>query len=141
MAMIDAFTNSLIEDLIRDEGSKNFPYADSEGILTIGVGRNLEDRGLSDSEIAILLGNDLVWVSADLDRNIPWWRELSSDRQRALANMCFNLGWPRLSNFKLMLGALEAGNWHEAADQALNSIWAHQVGERAERVAVLIKGD
>ena len=139
MAMVDAFTNSLIEDLIRDEGSRNFPYLDSEGITTIGVGRNLEDRGLSDGEIAVLLGNDLVWVSADLDRNIPWWRELSSDRQRALANMCFNLGWPRLSQFALMLAALEAGDWDEAANQALDSRWAIQVGARAERIAELFR--
>lgn len=139
MAMVDAFTNSLIEDLIRDEGSRNFPYLDSEGITTIGVGRNLEDRGLSDGEIAVLLGNDLVWVSADLDRNIGWWRELSSDRQRALANMCFNLGWPRLSKFTLMLAALESGDWDEAAYQALDSQWAVQVGARAERIAELFR--
>ena len=134
---MDGFTDNLVADLIRDEGQKNFPYKDSTGILTIGVGRNLEDRGLSDDEVSILLGNDLVWVAADLDREVPWWRDMPETKQRALANMCFNLGMPRLSKFKLMLTALEAGDWVEAANQALDSRWADQVGERANRIAEL----
>ena len=105
--------------------------------MSIGIGRNLEDRGLSDDEILILLGNDLVWVAADLDRELPWWREMPEPKQRALANMCFNLGMPRLSKFKLMLTALEKGDWAEAANQARDSKWADQVGERANRIAEL----
>ena len=135
--IVDGFTDNLVADLIRDEGQKNFPYKDSTGILTIGVGRNLEDRGLSDDEVSILLGNDLVWVADDLDREVPWWRDMPETKQRALANMCFNLGMPRLSKFKLMLTALEAGDWVEAANQALDSRWADQVGERANRIAEL----
>ena len=139
MAIVDAFLADLVADLRRDEGVAYKPYRDSEGILSIGVGRNLEDRGISDDEIDFLLANDLNWVVVDLDRGAPWWREMTTKRQRAFANMVFNLGWPRLSGFKQMLAALEAGDWDEAANQALDSRWAVQVGARAERIAELFR--
>ena len=141
MTIIDGFLSDLREDLKRDEGVRNYPYTDTEGILTIGVGRNLEDRGLSDDEIDVLLTNDLKWVIHDLDRNLPWWRDMPSGKQRALANMAFNLGYPRLSGFRKMLAALEAGDWNGAAAEALDSRWARQVGDRAHRIATLMKED
>ncbi len=139
MAIVDGFMSDLVADLRRDEGVAHKPYRDTEGILSIGVGRNLEDRGISDEEIDFLLANDLQWVVVDLDRGAPWWREMTTNRQRALANMVFNLGWPRLSGFRKMLAALEAGDYDEAANQALDSRWAIQVGARAERIAELFR--
>jgi lysozyme len=139
MAIVDAFLANLVADLRRDEGVAYKPYRDSEGILSIGVGRNLEDRGISDDEIDFLLANDLNWVVVDLDRGAPWWREMTTNRQRAFANMVFNLGWPRLSQFTLMLEALASGDYDEAANQALDSRWAVQVGARAERIAELFR--
>ena len=141
MTIVDGFMSDLIQDLRRDEGVKSYPYRDTEGILTIGVGRNLEDRGLSDEEIDLLLMNDLKWVVVDLDRNLPWWREMDSARQRALANMCFQLGITRLLGFKKMLSALEAGDFSAAAAEALDSRYAQQTPQRAERIAALIRGD
>lgn len=129
--MIDA----LKADLVRDEGLRLKPYRDTVGKLTIGVGRNLDDVGISDAEAGHLLGNDISGVLADLDRALPWWRGLSEARQRALANMCFNLGLTRLQGFKKMLAALEAGDWPAAAREALDSKWARQVGARATRIA------
>lgn len=139
MAIVDGFMADLVSDLRRDEGVAHKPYRDTEGILTVGVGRNLEDRGVSDDEIDFLLTNDLKWVVVDLDRSILWWREMTKNRQRGLTNMAFNLGWPRLSGFRKMLVALEAGDYDEAANQALDSRWAIQVGARAERIAELFR--
>lgn len=122
-----------------DEGARRHPYKDTKGKLTIGIGRNLEDAGISPEEARMLLANDLDWVEVDLDRNLDWWRDMSEERQQALANMCFNLGWPRLSTFKKMLSALEAGDYDRAADEALDSKWARQVGARATRISKQIK--
>lgn len=130
---------ALISDLVRDEGEKLKPYTDSVGKLTIGVGRNLDDVGISQSESRTMLENDIGKVCADLDRNIPEWRTWSEPRQRAIANMCFNLGWPRLSGFKDMLANMKAGNWQLAALDALDSKWAQQVGNRAVRIAAMLK--
>jgi len=129
----------LMSDLERDEGRRRKPYRDSVGKLTIGVGRNLDDVGLSDPEIDYLLGNDIEGVCADLDRNAPWWRDRPEPWQRGLANMCLNLGWPRLSAFRKTLAALEAGDGGKAAVEAMDSKWSAQVGDRAGRIALLFK--
>lgn len=131
--------NQLVRDLERDEGRRRKPYRDSTGRLTIGVGRNLDDVGLSEPEIDLLLQNDITGVCADLDRNVPWWRDMPEPWQRGLANMAFNMGWPTLRNFRHMLAALEAGDGETAAAEALDSKWSAQVGDRAGRIAVLFR--
>ncbi len=130
----------LKKDLKRDEGWRNGPYKDSLGVLTIGVGRNLQAHGLSDDEVTLLLDNDITMTERDLDKHIPWWREMSKERQRVLLNMCFNMGWTGLSGFHKFLAATERGDWNEAANQMLDSRWATQVGDRAIRLAGQMRG-
>ena len=124
----------LIANLIRDEGLRLKPYLDTEGKLTIGVGRNLHDNGISEQEAKALLDNDIQSHCRDLDQHIGWWKTLDEVRARALANMAFNLGIHRLLGFKNMLIALQNGNWVEAAKQAKDSKWYTQVGTRADRI-------
>ena len=129
----------IMADLQRDEGLRLKPYRDSVGKLTIGFGRNLDDVGISEREAEILLDNDIAKTFADLDRALPWWRDLPLFQQRGLANMAFNLGLTRLKTFKKMLAALEAGDGERAAIEALDSIWAGQVKGRADRIAYLYR--
>lgn len=129
----------LYADLMRDEGLRLKPYMDSVGKLTIGIGRNLDDNGISEREAENLFFNDISRTRAELDDRIPWWRDMPEPAQRGLANMAFNLGWPRLSQFKMMLAALETSDWKAAAAEALDSNWAKQVGERARRIASLFE--
>jgi len=128
----------LRQDLIRDEGLRLKPYRCPAGRLTIGVGRNLDDRGITEAEAMVLLENDIAIVEAELDRMLPWWRTLPNDPARALANMAFNMGVPRLLGFHHMLDALEHGHYATAAKEAHNSQWARQVGDRADRVTSLM---
>lgn len=114
-------------------------YRDSVGALTIGVGRNLDAKGVSESEADLMLANDIADVFADLDRKYPWWRQLPPQVQRGLANMCFNLGVTRLTVFAKMLAALQRGDYNTAAFEALDSRWAVQVGMRATRIANLFR--
>ncbi|WP_025899036.1 glycoside hydrolase family protein [Sneathiella glossodoripedis] len=129
----------LIDSLVRDEGLRLKPYRCTAGKLTIGVGRNIEDNGITKAEAIILLTNDVNTVFRELDKNIPWWADLPDGPRVALANMCFNLGWPRLSGFKKMLAALKDRNFKKAADEALDSKWAKDVGKRSQRISELIR--
>ena len=131
--------DSVLSDLKRDEGLRLEPYNDSVDKLTIGYGRNLDDVGITEREAEFLLENDLRRSLADLDRTLQWWRALSEASRRGLVNMCFNLGLPRLLTFKRMLAALEAGDGDRAAEEALDSKWAGQVGARAQRIAALYR--
>ena len=133
--MIDPIT----ADLKHDEGLRLKPYRDSVGKLTIGFGRNLNDMGISEAEAEVLLAHDISQARIDLDHALPWWRALSSPHRRGLVNMAFNLGLPRLLGFKKMLAALEGGDGVRAANEALDSKWAGQVGDRAQRIAALYR--
>lgn len=129
-------------ELSRDEGRVPHAYQDHLGYVTIGVGHLIDHRRggrLPEKIIDDLLDHDVEECVEDLNRNVPWWRGLDEVRRRALVNMCFNLGWPTLSRFRRMLAALEAGDFDRAADEALDSKWARQVGQRAERIAYMIR--
>ncbi len=131
--------SDLIADLKRDEGVKMKPYTDTVGKLTIGVGRNLDDRGITEAEAEHLLVNDIAVAQDDLDRNVSYWREWPDNVQRAVANMCFQMGWTKLKYFTNMWAALEADDWEAAAAEALDSLWARQTPERARRVADMMR--
>lgn len=142
--MIDARNEQelLIAELRRDEGVVRHAYVDSEGWLTVGVGRLIDKRksgGLSDDEIDYLLKNDIARVSRELDERLPWWRTLDAVRQRVIANMAFNLGVTGLLGFKNTLAAVKAGRWEKAAAGMLASRWATQVGARAIRLAQMMR--
>lgn len=121
--------------LRRDEGVRQFPYTDTVGKLTIGVGRNLADVGLSDAEIDFLLQNDIQKVTSILGSRLPYFNALDLVRQGVLVNMGFNLGFTRLERFNNMLAAFARGDWETAANEMLASLWAKQVGARADRLA------
>lgn len=131
----------LFEQLKLHEGVEKKAYLCPAGYITVGVGRNLEDRGLSDAEIEFLLDNDVVIVENELDKAFPWWRDMSEIRQRVLADMAFNMGVPRLKGFKNALAAMKDGDYAEAATEMLDSIWAKQVGTRAARLAHMMEHD
>lgn len=134
--------DAMRSELIRDEAMKLKPYRDSVGKLTIGVGRNLDDVGISQTEAAHLLDGDIQRTADALDKAIPWWRNLDEVRQRVLLNMAFNMGIAGLLGFKHALADVQAGNYDSAAAGMLDSKWAQQVGQRAQRLAdMMTKGD
>lgn len=131
--------DKLIQELTTDEGLHLYPYRDSVGKLTLGIGRCIEDNGITGVEALAMLDHDIDVVLTELDHRLSWWTRLSEKRQRALANMAFNLGLPRLLTFKKMLEALRNDEYDRAADEALDSKWAEQVGNRAKRIAKMIR--
>jgi lysozyme len=129
----------LLKELTRDEGIRLKPYRCTAGKLTIGIGRNLDDKGITQAEAELLARNDIASVIAELDRRIPWWKTLDDVRQRVLVNMGFNLGVDGLMAFKNTLAAVQAGRYLDAAQGMMASKWAKQVGHRAERLALMMR--
>ena len=136
--------DKLVKELILDEGYIYEIYKDHLGYLTFGVGHLVlntdkeygKEVGTPVSEKRILecLNNDVDIVCEELDRNLYWWKELDDNKQRVMVNMCFNLGYPRLSKFKKFLAAMEKHDFETAAIEMMDSKWANQVGLRAERL-------
>ena len=124
----------LFAQLRLHEGVERKPYQCSAGYLTIGVGRNIEERGLSDDEIDYILNNDVNIATDELVRTFDWYADLDEVRQRVVVDMVFNLGMPRFKQFQKMIQALDEGNYKEASIQMMDSRWASQVGQRSERL-------
>ena len=146
----------LIEKLIVAEGLRLQVYKDTLGIDTIGIGRNLEDRGITKEELddldiptiehvyeygiteadaVYLATNDVQIVEEELVRAHPCVDRLDSVRQLILIDMAFNMGVPRLCKFKKMWAAVECGDYPTAAKEMLDSRWAKQVKGRAVKLA------
>ena len=125
---------ALEDQLIDHEGLELKPYQCTADKLTIGVGRNIEDRGITEDEARYLLKNDIKIVEDELLEKKPVVAGLDSVRQRVLVDMGFNLGIPTLLKFQNMWAAIEDDDFKRAADEAMDSKWARQVGRRAERL-------
>lgn len=146
--------SSLREQLVRDEGGyQRFVYDDKDatkklgpgytmqGVPTIGVGRNLRDKGISHTESDFLLDNDITEASAEVSAEIPWSIvSLDEIRREALINLSFNMGIGGLikKNPKFV-DALRRGKWEEAASELLDGPYKKQVGPRAFRLAEQIR--
>lgn len=128
--------------LLAHEGLRGRPYRCSAGRLTIGVGRNLDDVGISRDEAMYLLAGDVTRVTRALDERWPWWRGLSVPRAAVLLDMAFQLGAEGLAGFRRFLAALEASRWETAAEEMLDSKWARQdTPSRARRLAAQMRTD
>ena len=125
----------IIEQLIRDEGVRLKPYTDSVGKLTIGIGRNLTDDGIRQSEANLMLQNDVDNVEHDLSIALPWLSKLDDIRKFVLVNMAFNMGLHGLVSFHRTLSLVEEGDYAGAAVAMLQSHWAAEVGIRAKRLS------
>ena len=125
-----------------DEGTVEHAYTDSEGYLTIGVGRLIDKRiggHLRPDEIALLLENDIDRAEADAKVLFPGFERLSDARKAVVVNMAFNLGRVRLAGFRRFRAAVKAGAWEQASAEMLDSRWAEQVGQRAQRLSEQMK--
>lgn len=132
---------SLSNQLKRHEGLRLKPYKCTAGKITIGYGRNLEDKGISVSEAELMLSNDIREFESSLEKRLPVYSssKLNQARKDALTNMAFNLGIDGLLKFKNMIAALEAEYYTLAASEMLDSRWAKQVGPRAIELAEQIR--
>lgn len=122
---------NLKEQLVRHEGLRLTVYDCPAGYQTIGVGRNLEGKGITEEEAFYLLSNDIDYFTEQLKNNIDWFVEIPEEKQNVLINMAFNLGVSGLLNFKNMLLAVKEERWVDASTEMLDSKWAKQVGNRA----------
>ena len=131
----------ITEQLIRDERLVLYPYRDSRGFMTIGVGHNLDARGISERAAIMILDDDIQDTKTALLGKFPWMRDLSPARLGAFINLAFNMGVAGLSEFRKTLRLAESGEWVAASEQLLESLYATQVGDRARRVAQQLKTD
>jgi len=147
---------NFVNKLIAHEGLRLQVYKDTLGIDTIGIGRNLEDRGITKEELdwmdipnmdavyeygiteadaMYLAKNDVQIVEEELVRAHPCVDKLDAVRQLVLMDMAFNMGVPRLRKFTKMWNAIHENKFDIAAKEMLDSRWAVQVKSRSTKLA------
>jgi len=125
---MNIFTEKYIK---KHEGFRQFVYKCPSGKLTIGYGRNLENRGITIEEAEYLIRNDISDLEKRLKEKIDFWKDLSETRQTVLIDMAFNIGINGLLKFKNMLEFSRQGEFSKAAIEILKSEYAKQVQNRA----------
>ena len=136
---------ALTAELTTDEGKRNQVYFDTLGLATIGIGRELTRKGLSDSEVDYLFTNDVDACASIMDQELPWWRNLPQGAQRCMINLCF-MGWGSFSQFHHFLTHMEnlattfsQSELDNAVAELKNSKWWNQVGLRGPRVEARLR--
>lgn len=134
----------LREELSYDEGVKHEIYLDHLGLPTFGIGHLVREEdpeygwavgsAVSEERVADVFESDIAITISDCCRLYEDFTELPDEAQLIIANMCFNLGYPRLSKFKGMKAGVDARDWNRAADEMVDSRWYTQVPNRAERL-------
>lgn len=128
---------ALVRQLFTDEDLRLVVYDDATGkpikagmlVIgnpTIGVGRNLTGKGISRGEAIVMLDHDLDESEADC-LTFPWFAELDDTRQRAVANLRFNLGGSGFRTFRKFISAMARKNYEMAGLELVSSRWAKQV--------------
>tara|TARA_R110000782_G_scaffold177250_1_gene268204 strand:- start:234 stop:686 length:453 start_codon:yes stop_codon:yes gene_type:complete len=140
----------LQSEITDDEGRKDEIYLCSEGHPTFGIGHlikqtdpeymlltldNYVGTKINETRVNEVFEADMGVVLKDCEILYPDFYELPEEAQHIIANMCFQLGRPRLSKFKMMKAAVDARDFKEAANQMLDSRWAKQTPNRAVRLA------
>lgn len=129
-----------IKDLLKKhEGLRFKPYRCTAGKLTIGYGRNLEDKGISLQEAEFLLDNDITEVCEQAKTLVNNWDELSDNRKAVLIDMTFNMGIDGMRKWKNTLGCIERGDFKTAAYNMGISLWAKQVPVRAKELIKMME--
>ena len=130
--------DKVIAVLVREEGEVLHAYTDHLGYWTIGVGRLIDERkggGITQAESRMLLANDIKRFE-DKAKSYPFYDGLDEVRQGVIVCMLFQLG--SLANWPKFRAALTAHDWPEAKAQMLDSAWARQTPDRANRMASAI---
>lgn len=132
--------NRLRGMIMMHEDVRERPYTCTSGKLTIGIGRNLTDNGISEDEIELMFSNDLFRVCDEIHRHCPWvFTQGNVPRMHAFIDMIFNLGMPRFLRFNNMIAAASEGDWEKAADEAHDSMWRVQTKGRAKAIIEMIR--
>jgi lysozyme len=130
--------DKLMAQLTLHEDLRLKPYRCSKGKLTIGIGRNLDDRGISKAEAEFMARNDINEAIRQL-KTLKFWPDLTENRQMVLIDMVFNLGWPRFLGFKKTIALIADKKYNAASAEMLNSKWHSDVGQRAETLAQMMR--
>ena len=126
--------------LAEDEGKRLDMYQDTKKILTIGIGHNLEEKGISDAVCSLMFQEDIDDARKDAEK-FSWYSRLNSARRAVILNMIFNMGLTRFSGFKKTIEYIDQGLYLSASKEMKNSKWYREdvANSRSDRLAEMMR--
>ena len=142
------------EEISADEGKVLHAYLCSESHKTIGIGHKVleadtenslyvydandndvaDDQCISEGRCYELFQEDVQIAIGGCRKIYDNWEEHPQEIHHVLVNMCFQLGQGGLGKFKNFKTAIEDYQWQRASEEMMDSRWAGQTPERAERL-------
>ena len=134
-----------IDKIKFEEGDKAKMYKCPAGKWTIGAGINLEAQEMPqqvrDLWLNMIIQSNFEQLQDRLyDERMIIMSSLPSDVALVLQDMAYQMGMSGLFKFRNMFIAIERGLYVFAAEHLLDSNYARQTPERANRNAELLRG-
>jgi len=129
----------LLENIKKHEGFVEHVYDDSLGIPTIGYGFAIKDLTLDEDIAEEILIRKLEKLKRNATARFKWLEDMPVEVQEVILNMCYQLGVTGTSKFRKAISALQEGDWEEAANEMLDSLWARQTPNRAKELSDTIR--
>ena len=129
----------LLESIKKHEGFVEHVYDDSLGIPTIGYGFAIKDLILDEDIAEDILMRKLERLKRNANSRFQWLEDMPQEVQAVVLNMCYQLGVTGVSKFRTAISALQEGDWSEAADEMLDSLWARQTPNRAKELSDIVR--
>jgi len=129
----------LLESIKRHEGFVEHVYDDSLGIPTIGYGFAIKDLILDEDIAEEILIRKLERLKRNANSRFKWLEDMPVVIQEVILNMCYQLGVTGVSKFRRAISALQEGDWDEAANEMLDSLWARQTPNRATELSNIVR--
>lgn len=141
--------DKLREEIASDEGCRMEIYLDHLGLPTMGIGHLITQDDpeynqpvgtlITEERVRQLFNLDIAVTLEDCRMIYPDFESLPEEAQLVIANMCFQLGRPRLTKFRKMKAAVDERRWNDAADEMVDSRWHDQTPNRAKRLVKRIR--
>mgnify|MGYP000335987309 CR=1 FL=1 len=129
----------LLESIKKHEGFVEHVYKCTEGFDTIAYGFAIKDLEIPEHIAEELLILKLEKLQRNANARFKWLEDMPQEVQAVILNMCYQLGITGVSKFRKAISAFQEGDWHEAADEMLDSLWARQTPNRATELSNIIR--
>ena len=132
-------TSELLEAVKLSEGFRDKVYKCTEGYDTIGYGFAIKDLVMDEDIAEMILRRKLDSLIDRANKRFSFLKDMPVAVQDVIYEMCYQMGISGVSKFKKTLLYLENREFKMASKEMLDSRWARQTPNRANKLSNIVK--
>jgi lysozyme len=129
----------LLEAVKLSEGFRDKVYKCTESYDTIGYGFAIKDLVMDEDIAEIILRRKLDKLIDKANNKFNFLKKMPHQIQDVIYEMCYQMGISGVSKFKKTLLYLENREFKMASKEMLDSRWARQTPNRANKLSNIVK--